>query len=64
MRYFKKRKYINKKKNKYKYIYFKEYKNGKQVQIKKEEYYKKKQKGGGIHINEYFRLFIFSNNRI
>ena len=48
MRYLKKRKYLNKKKNKYKYIYFKEYKNGKQVQIKKEEYYKKKQKGGQI----------------
>ena len=48
MRYFKKRKYINKKKNKYKYIYFKEYKNGKQIKIKKEEYYKKKQKGGMI----------------
>ena len=48
MRYFKKRKYINKKKDKYKYIYFKEYKNGKQVQIKKEEYYKKKQMGGGV----------------
>ena len=61
MKYFKKRKYINKKQNKYKYIYFKEYKNGKQVEIKKEEYYKNKQKGGGININEYFSNLSYRN---
>ena len=61
MRYFKKRKYINKKKDKYKYIYFKEYKNGKHVEIKKEEYYKNKQKGGGININEYFSNLSYRN---